>query len=72
MLGNTKTDRNNVTLRNVTVALPLKYLINIWRSFQISLINRKVELKLKWKSIAFFQEMVMITIMLILIILFLL
>ena len=48
MLGSTKTDRNNGTLKNVTVDLPLKYLVNVWRLPQIPLINCKVELKLKW------------------------
>ena len=28
--------------------MPLKYLCNIWISLEIPLINRKVELKLKW------------------------
>ena len=28
--------------------MPLKYLINFWRTLEILLINGKVELKLKW------------------------
>ena len=32
----------------VTVAVPLKYLGNFWRSLEMPLINWKVELKIKW------------------------
>ena len=28
--------------------MPLKYLINLWRSLELPLINCKIELKLKW------------------------
>ena len=35
-------------LKNVAIALPLKYLNNFWRSLEMPLINCKVELKLKW------------------------
>ena len=37
------TDRNGVK-----IAVPLKYLCNFWRSLEMSLINCKVELSLKW------------------------
>ena len=32
----------------MVIAVPLKYLRSFWRSLKISLINYKVELKLKW------------------------
>ena len=40
-------DGVNGILRNVTIAVPLKYLSNFWRSLEMSLIRCKVELKLK-------------------------
>ena len=36
--------------KNVTIAMPLTYLSNSWRSFEMPLINCKVELKLKWSN----------------------
>ena len=39
--------RENGTLLMV-IAVPLKYLRSFWRSLKMSLINYKVELKLKW------------------------
>ena len=47
-LENTKAVGANRILRNVTIAVPLKHLSNIWRSLVMTLINCKVELKLKW------------------------
>ena len=38
----------NEILRNATIAVPLKYSSNFWRSLEIPLINCKVDLKLKW------------------------
>ena len=38
----------NGILKNATIAVPLKYLSNLWRLLQMPLINCKVELKLKW------------------------
>ena len=38
---------SNGILRNVTIAVPLKYLNNFWRSLEMPLINCKVELKLR-------------------------
>ena len=35
-------------MKNATIAAPLKYLSYFWRSRETSLINCKVELKLKW------------------------
>ena len=35
-------------LKNVTIAVPVKYLSNFWRSFEMPLIYCKVELKLRW------------------------
>ena len=38
----------NGILKNETIAVPLKYLSDFWRSLEIPLINRKVELKRIW------------------------
>ena len=48
MLKNTVADGANRILRNRKIVVPLKNLSNFWRSLEISLINCKVELKLKW------------------------
>ena len=40
----------NGILRNASIAVPLKYVSNFWRSLEIRLIKYKVELKLKWKK----------------------
>ena len=45
LIGNTE---NNDTKNGVKIAAPLKYLSNFWRSLEMSLINCKVELSLKW------------------------
>ena len=45
LIGNTE---NNGTKNGVKLAVPLKYISNFWRSLEISLINCKVELSLKW------------------------
>ena len=45
LIGNTENDR---TKNGVKIAAPLKYLSNFWRSLEMSLINCKVELSLKW------------------------
>ena len=51
LLGNTDADEyNRVLKKNETFAMPLKYLRNFWRSFEMPLINCKVESKLKWKK----------------------
>ena len=42
MLGNIEADNPNGILKNVTIAVLLKYLRNFWRSLEISLINWKV------------------------------
>ena len=34
--------------KRVKIAVPLKYLSNFWRSLEMSLINCRVELSLKW------------------------
>ena len=36
------------TKTNVKIIVPLKYLSNFWRSLEIPLINRKVQLSLSW------------------------
>ena len=41
---------NNGILENEAIAVPLKYLSTVWKSLEMSLINFKVELKLKWKK----------------------
>ena len=43
-----KTPRNNDSLTNVKVVIPLKYLSNFWKSLDISLINCETELILTW------------------------
>ena len=48
LLGNTEADWANKILKNATIAVPLKHLSNFWRSLEMSLINCKIELKLKW------------------------
>ena len=48
LLRNTEIDEVCGTLRNATTAVPLKYLNNFWRSFEMVLINCNVELKLRW------------------------
>ena len=41
-------DRNNSILKNIIIAVSLKYPSNIWRSLEMPLISFKIELKLKW------------------------
>ena len=38
----------NGSLENATITVLVKYLTNFWRSLQLSVINCKVELKLRW------------------------
>ena len=45
LIGNTEA---NETKNGVKIAVPLKYLSNFWRSLEMSLINCKIELSLKW------------------------
>ena len=45
---NTEADGANGILKNVIIDVPIKYIINFWRSLEIPLIDCKVELKLKW------------------------
>ena len=35
-------------IKSATITVPLKYLSSFWRSLKMPLINRKIELKLKW------------------------
>ena len=37
-----------IILKNTTITVPLKYLGNFWRSFEMPPVNCKVELKLRW------------------------
>ena len=48
LLGYIEANNANEILKNVTIAVPLKYLSNCWRSLERPLINCKVELKLRW------------------------
>ena len=45
----------NGVLRNETIAVPLEYLSNFWRSLEMSLINCKVELKPNWTKYCIFS-----------------
>ena len=58
LLGNkaAQTVPNNVNgiLKNATIAMPLKYLITFCKSFEIPLINYKVEVKRKWTNYCVF------------------
>ena len=46
----------NGILRNSTIAVPLKYLSNFWKSLKLPLINCKVELRLKWTKYFYYQK----------------
>ena len=48
LIGNTVTDGANRKKEIVKIAVPLKYLINFWRSLEMPQINCKVELSLGW------------------------
>ena len=48
MVAQSNPNHANRNLKNATIAVPLKYLSNFWRSVETPLINCKVELKLKW------------------------
>ena len=50
LLENTEVDGADGILKNVTIAVPLKYLSNFWISLEMPLIIWKVELKLKWSK----------------------
>ena len=69
-LENTVADGANGVLRNATIAVPLKYLSNIWRLLEITLINCKIEINLNGQIIVFCLRLVLLMLMLILIILF--
>ena len=45
IIGNTE---NNGTKNGLKIVLPLKYLSNFWRSLEMPLISRKIELSLNW------------------------
>ena len=49
-------NNNNGILKNARIAVPLKYPSNFWRSFEMSLINCKVVLKLKWTKYCVLAE----------------
>ena len=45
------TAADNGVLKDVKIAVPLKYLSNFWRSLEISLINCKIYLELNWSNV---------------------
>ena len=47
LFGNIEANGANGILRNTTIAVPLKYLSNFWRSLEMPLIKCRVELKPK-------------------------
>ena len=69
-VARTAPNYNSGILRNATITVPSKYLINFYRSLEIPCINCKVELS--GRRTAFYLELVLKMLILILIILFLL
>ena len=53
LLENTEADGDSRILKNATMAAPLNYLSNFWRSLEMPLINCKIDLKLKWVNYCF-------------------
>ena len=51
-LGKTEAYGANETLRNIAIAIPLKYLSNSWRSFEMPLITSTFDWKLNEEIIA--------------------
>ena len=47
----TLTDDDNGVTKNVKIAVPLKYLSNFWRSFELPLINCNVYVELNWTKV---------------------
>ena len=47
LIGSTPNDNNTL---NEDVVVPLKYLINFWRSLDLPLINCEIELDLTWSK----------------------
>ena len=45
--GSTPSDGNT---KNVEIAVPLKYLSNFWRTFEMPLINCEINIMLTWSS----------------------
>ena len=48
---------NNIAKINVKVVVPLKYLSNFFRSLEMPLINCKIKLNLAWKKNVYYQLM---------------
>ena len=48
LIGSTDADGVNRKKESVKIAVPLKYLCSFWRSLEISLINCKNEISLRW------------------------
>ena len=49
LIGNTDADGAN-RKKGAKIVMPLKYLSNFWRSWEMPLINFKVELSLRWSE----------------------
>ena len=56
LIRNTGADEANGILRSATIAVPLKYLRNFWRSIEMLLIKCKVYLKHKCSNHCIFSE----------------
>ena len=46
----TDADRNDRSLKNTKIVVPLKYLSNFFRSLEMPLINCKIHLELNWNN----------------------
>ena len=46
----TDVDGDNLSLKNVKIVVPLKYLSNFFRSLEMPLINCKINLELNWNN----------------------
>ena len=66
LLGNPDPD-GNIAKRNVKVVVPLKYLSNFFRSLEMPLINCKIKLNLAWKKNVYYQLMLEILYLLLMI-----
>ena len=58
---------NNIARRSVKVVVPLKYLSNFFRSLDMPLINCKIKLNLTWKKSLYYQLMMVMQYLLLMI-----
>ena len=49
-IGESTAVGGNRVFKNVRIAVPLRYLINFWRSLEMPLINCKIHLELNWNK----------------------